>query len=104
MEGAEAPNAEWRIIAGFDNYEVSNTGLVRNRTTDRILRPSIQRNHYMVSLSLNGVANYRYIHCLVATAFIGDSEGRQCDHRDRDPRNNNVSNLRYVTRSENAKK
>jgi hypothetical protein len=104
MEGAEAPNVEWRIIAGFDKYDVSNTGLVRNRLTNRILKTSIQQNGYCsISLSLNGVATTHYIHQVVATAFIGDSEGREIDHIDHRRDNNIVANLRYVTKSENQK-
>jgi hypothetical protein len=100
MEGAEAPNVEWRIIAGFDNYDVSNTGLVRNRTTNRILAGNIgSRGYPMVILS----GRTKDIHKLVASAFIGDSEGREVDHIDRNRRNNNVSNLRYVTRGDNQR-
>lgn len=42
------------------------------------------------------------IHYLVAYHFIGERpEGLVIDHIDRDKQNNNVSNLRYVTVSEN---
>jgi hypothetical protein len=39
----------------------------------------------------------------VATAFIGDSNGRQIDHRDRCKTNNHVSNLRYVSNADNQR-
>jgi hypothetical protein len=95
---------EWRIVAGFDRYEVSNTGLVRNRQTNRVLRPFTTRNGYlMVKLCDGYQKSTKKIHKLVATAFLGDSEGRVCDHCDRVKTNNNVSNLRYVSIADNNK-
>jgi hypothetical protein len=44
-----------------------------------------------------------YVHRLVAAAFIGDVEGRQVDHKDRDPLHNSVDNLRIVSASENMR-
>lgn len=43
-----------------------------------------------------------YVHRLVAEVFIPNPENKpMVDHIDRNPRNNAVSNLRWVTRSEN---
>jgi hypothetical protein len=100
VEIDEQPNGEvieWRIVAGFDNYEVSNTGLVRNRASHKILDGSINRGYQQVSLLRDGSRNYRNVHQLVATTFLGDSEGLWVDHRDRNRLNNNVSNLHYVS-------
>ena len=33
-------------IEGFDNYEVSNLGKVRNIKSGRILKPSLHKNGY----------------------------------------------------------
>jgi hypothetical protein len=93
---------EWRVIAGYDNYSVSNLGRVRNDTTQRILRPSVgSSRYYQVVLCNQGAKSTKYVHKLVATAFLGDSEGRECNHRDINRLNNNLSNLEYCSRSEN---
>jgi hypothetical protein len=95
---------EWRVIAGHDNYEVSNTGLARNGRNQHILTPQTRRGYLSVKLGRDGRRSPLYdVHRLVATAFIGDSEGRQVDHIDRNRSNNNVSNLRYVSASDNSR-
>jgi hypothetical protein len=95
--------AEWRKSREYDNYEVSNAGQVRNALTQPILKSSINRGYQQVGLSHNGKKKTFKVHKLVATAFLGDSEGREVDHIDRDAKNNRVENLRYVTRSENQR-
>jgi hypothetical protein len=92
---------EWRVIGGFDRYSVSNTGRVRNDTTGRILKGRLGGGGYLiVRLYNNGVHTSR-IHKLVATAFLGDSNGREVNHIDRNKQNNSVRNLEYCTSSAN---
>jgi hypothetical protein len=90
---------EWRIVAGFDNYEVSDLGRVRNRITGYVLTPQIHHGYLQVAL---GRGNVKPIHKLVATAFLGDSEGRLTDHISRVRTDNRVVNLRYVNARENC--
>ena len=46
---------------------------------------------------------FKTTHSLVAEAFIGPRpKGKFIDHIDRNPKNNRVSNLRYVTPSVNS--
>lgn len=46
----------------------------------------------------------KYVHRLVLEAFtsINEGEGKLCDHIDRNPLNNHISNLRWVSHKENA--
>ncbi len=94
----------WRSIDGYDNYEVSTHGRVRNATTARILKQHLRKEgYYRVSLSKDGQVKRFEIHRLVATEFIANSDEKNLvDHIDHDTTNNHVSNLRWATKSENA--
>lgn len=92
----------WSKINGFDRYEVSRTGQVRNTQTARELkgRPS-GAGYLQVSL---GAGIYRYIHRLVAKSFIENPRDLpQVNHIDGNKTNNQASNLEWVTASENLR-
>jgi hypothetical protein len=99
----------WRPIPGYEgSYEASDLGRIRSlpRRTTRggILRGSTHQFGYrVVHLSHFGVKQREGVHVLVARTFLGPRpEGQEVRHRDGNPSNNQVSNLRYGTRSENA--
>lgn len=66
---------EWRRIFGFNGYEVSNLGQVRNSRTRAILQPfymSHRHGYTVVSLMREGVQLKRGLALLVAEAFLPD--------------------------------
>ena len=93
----------WKTIEDFSNYEVSTEGQVRNVKTNRILKNNKNpHGRYQILLCGNGKPITCRTHRLVALAFIPNIEGKpEVDHIDRNPLNNNVSNLRWAARSEN---
>ena len=56
---------EWKIIKEATNYEVSNTGKIRNSITKKILKGRMTKNGYeQVSLKMKDTNTFRnqYIH------------------------------------------
>lgn len=99
---------EYRKIQSLGNlYEISSTGILRNIKTGKIVRGYVEKNGYVrvriENKALSGVVRTT-IHRLVAEAFIPNPEGKtQVNHKDLDKQNNDVSNLEWVTGSENMK-
>lgn len=86
------------------NYDVSNTGLVRNNKTNRILKQNTTTtsNYYYVQIRYKNKTLNRSVHRMVATAFVLNPYNKpEVNHKDGNHFNNEVSNLEWVTRSEN---
>lgn len=95
----------WKPIEGYEGqYEVSNAGNVRNSKTMNILsKQSSGNGYYKVRLSLSGKVKGDWIHRLVAKAFVPNPNGFPVvDHKDGNKRNNDASNLEWVTQAENS--
>ena len=100
---------EWKVIEGFEDYQVSNKGRVRNK--NRIMKTSDDGNGYQKLMLYNRKENKGYckkVHRLVAEAFIPRKEGCDTvDHIISGPNgklNNSVKNLRWISRRDNIKK
>jgi hypothetical protein len=94
----------WKQIDGYENYEVSICGSVRNITTKRILRPNLSSGYYYVILCRkNEKVKNITVHSLVANAFIPklDTSKNCVDHIDSNRLNNTISNLRWASHQEN---
>ena len=98
---------EWRKIEGYPNYSVSNLGRVRNDATGRFLSQAKSgcRRSYLYVLLYDGTHASRKtmsIHRLVANAFIPNPDNKpEVNHLDGNGFNNVVSNLEWVTHTEN---
>lgn len=86
------------------NYSVSESGQVRNDKTGRILSNSFQNGYYSIRLSIEpNVGKHFRINRLVAQAFIPNPENKQfVNHINGDKTNNHISNLEWVSPSENS--
>ena len=94
----------WNTIDGYDNYQVSNRGRVRNTINANILKPWIAQitGYAWVSLSKSGKVKKYAVHRLVAFAFLENLDGyKYVDHIDRNKLNNDVTNLRWCTNQQN---
>lgn len=97
----------WKDIKGYEGlYQISDEGHVRRIMADgsaKMLKDK-QGLYHTVSLSKNGEKKTFAIHRLVAEYFIERPEGAmEVNHKDGNKHNNDVSNLEWVTQSENLR-
>lgn len=107
----------WKSAAGFEGiYSVSSCGQVRRDAPTRGFGSRSRVGAFMKqkkcadgyrSVSLypkEGKQKQIHVHRLVAIAFYGaPPEGKVVNHKDGNKANNSLSNLEYVTPSENTK-
>jgi hypothetical protein len=88
----------------YDNYAVSNLGRIKNTNTGRLMKTYIHPMGYeKITLNKNGIPQLISVHQLVASVFIENpNRFTEVDHMDHNPSNNNVSNLRWVSHSQNC--
>ena len=115
----------WKDIKGYEGvYQVSNLGRIKSLARmvhrknafygkksdywipERIRATATAGNGYKyIPLMTNGIQESRWIHRLVAEAFLdGYSEEIEVHHIDRDPTNNRADNLVCLTREEHRKR
>ncbi len=97
---------EWRPIAEFPAYEISNLGHVRNSATGLIRRPTFAGQGYAaINFKIEGRTASRYIHRMMWIAFRGEiPPGHQIDHINGDRTGNTLPNLDCVTAKENKRR
>ena len=92
----------FKEIKGFEDYEVSNYGNVRSLKRNIVLRPSFANGYLHVGLYKDGKKFVKYIHRLVAIAFIPNPNNLQeVNHKDENPQNNKAENLEWCTHEYN---
>jgi hypothetical protein len=99
-------NRELDMIAipGFPYYFVKGTDIVSQKWNKyRILKQVLQKGYLIVCLQdANGKQFVKKVHRLIAQAHLADySEDLEVDHIDRNKSNNEISNLRMATHTEN---
>lgn len=92
----------WKSVVGFENYEVSSFGKVRNKKTGRLLKAYNNGGYYYVGLSKDCKLFSFSVHRLVCQAFIPNNENKEhVNHKDKNSLNNNIENLEWMTPHEN---
>ena len=106
----------WKEVKGFEGfYEVSNLGNVRS--CERVVSFGVQKrtvkseiiyqnpkggNYLTVNFSANNKQYRKYVHRLVAEAFIPNPENKaEVNHINEKHKDNRAENLEWVSRQEN---
>lgn len=93
---------EWKQIEDYDYY-ISNKGRVISK--NGLMKPAESKNGYLyICLCKNGIQKTFSLHRLIAKYFIfnNNENNNIIDHIDRNRKNNNLENLRWVNYKENA--
>lgn len=107
MPTADVVEVRWSPVIGFEGkYDISTLGQVRNNK-GAILKPTLKRTtgtvYKVVRLWKEGQYHTKYIHRLVAEAFIPNPEGLPIiNHKDEDGTNNLIENLEWCTQKYNT--
>ena len=100
-------NEEWIECSDYKNYEISNRGRIRSKKKNLILTSRINDAGYEdVKIWDENNKHHKHlrIHREVAKAFIDNPDNKkEVNHIDGNKLNNDVRNLEWCTRSENAK-
>lgn len=93
---------DWKKIDGYDNYEVSRFGEIRNSKTGNYLSGGVNNcGCVKIGLTKSGKRKQYQLHRLVAQSFIPNPENKQyVRHRDGNNQNNEVLNLYWQSYDE----
>jgi len=112
MENTKPVNdLEFRTIPSLNHkYEINSNGTVlRNSITKKPISIRLDMHHsktgyYAAFICYNGKVRRLMIHKLVAECWLGEKpDNMEIDHIDRNSRNNEYTNLRYVNHIEQMK-
>jgi hypothetical protein len=96
----------WKDIQGYEGlYKISNIGRVKSLkgSIEKLISISVKETGYhRVTLIKDSICKRKYVHVLVAKAFIGKSN-LEVNHINGVKSDNRVDNLEWVTKSENIK-
>ena len=104
----DLPGEIWKDIKSYEGkYQISNFGRVKSFQKGRvfILKTwKIPKGYVRVALYKNGIHSQKFIHVLIAQAFIPNPLNLpEVDHINNIPYDKRIENLRWATRSQNAK-
>jgi len=96
----------WKNVAGFDNYEVNPYVGIRNKKTQKVLKPRTWLGYPRVTLMSNSKKHEIKIHRVVASHFIDNPNPKKLNivnHKNGNRGDFRIENLEWMTQSDNIK-
>lgn len=98
----------WKDVVGWeDYYEVSDTGLIRNKITNHIVVGDINSagypRVYLYNKNHEPQKERKFRHRIVAEAFIPNDDNKlEINHKNHNKLDSSINNLEWVSRQENV--
>ena len=97
---------QWRTIPGFSKYEVSTYGHIRHKKRKKILKGSIDKDGYRMVKMKNNEGKKKRVRVgrMTGLTFCHNDDPKNkihIDHINRKKNDDRISNLRWVTPSQN---
>ena len=90
-------------IKGFPDYDLYEDGRVYSKHYYKFLKPSLRDSYLFYTIGSRPNRKIKKIHRLLAEHFIPNPDNKPCvDHKNVDPLDNRICNLRWVTHQENC--
>lgn len=97
----------WKEVENYPDYDIRSYGRVKSykRSNGRLMSLSSDGQGYLkVNFDIGGKNKSIKVHRLVASAFLKEVKGKNyVNHKDGNKKNNHISNLEWVTPSENTR-
>ena len=89
----------------FDNYMINKNGEIYSKKHKKVMKQFISnKGYYYLKIRKDNKSYSKLIHRLLGLQFLDNSNNLPLiDHKNRNKLDNNLNNLRWVTRSENCK-
>lgn len=96
------PYGEWRIIPDYPDYAANSLGKIANIKTGKLKKFSNHKGYVQCMVRKNGKSYNKFVHRLVANAFLPQpKEGQIIDHINGIRNDNRIENLRWCSVNEN---
>ncbi len=96
---------DYKKLPNFSRYRIYPDGRVWSEITNKYLKPRTNTQGYIYYRFVDDdkVRRHFFLHKAVASAYVPNPENKQqVDHIDRNNKNNDIANLRWVSPTENS--